>query len=83
MILSKKQIELYNLAGGERMKINKRMVELFMAKKQLSRCDVAKVLQKSPQSLDMMLSDRVKKNTPKTVGLLASALGVDVEEIIL
>ena len=62
------------------MKLNTKSVRVVMAQKSLSLTDVAKNYGSTRQRISCILNS--VNITPRTAGKLASALGVDVTEII-
>lgn len=63
------------------MKLNKEKINLIMARKQLSVKDVCET-SGLPKETFKQAKNGARNATPKTIGRIAAALGVDVTEII-
>lgn len=63
------------------MKVDKKKVQLLLAKQCKTMCELSVEAGFSRQWLYLLFSQK-RNMMPKTVGRLAAALGVDVEEII-
>ena len=62
------------------MKLNREKVKLVMARKQLGVSDIAERSGKCKQRISTVLNS--VNVTPKTAGMIANALGVDITEIL-
>lgn len=63
------------------MRVDARKIEIIMAKKQLTRRKIAEIMGVSPACPGEIMRRQTTK--PATVGRLASALGVSVEDILM
>lgn len=63
------------------MKVDRKKIELLMAKDCLSTADIADKARITSQTVRRAISGKQIK--PKTVGKIAKTLGVDVTEILL
>lgn len=62
------------------MELDRNKINLIMARKGFSAADLAKASNLTRQRINIILNSR--NVTPRTVGKIAKALGVDVTEII-
>ena len=60
--------------------LNRYAINLQMARKGLNGIELSKVIGKTPQATQKLLAS--KRVRPDTAGKLATALGVDVSEIV-
>lgn len=63
------------------MKLNLEKIQLLQARKCLNTIELTEITGLSRASISRALNGKTEPN-PKTVGLIAKALGVDVAEII-
>lgn len=63
------------------MKLNREKVEMAMCQRKMSQSDIAKLLDVSTQAVNGYLR-RCDKVMEKTIGKLADALQVEIDEII-
>ena len=65
---------------GERMKISKQKINTILARQNLTQTELARVMNMSRSNLSAVING--KSVRPKSVSKLATALGVDVLDII-
>ncbi len=64
------------------MRIDKNKIEVIMARKQMTYNDLGKSCDRTPRYIAKIVQQHTDTLTPKTVGIIAAGLGVDVTDII-